>query len=281
MKSKIIVCYHKKFDIFENNVLIPIQVGRQQAGAILENIKGDNEGDNISSLNSSYCELTGLYWLWKNIEADNYGLFHYRRFMDLKNKYNGQIYPSKINLNDWDSGIIDKIMKKYDLVLPKKTKFNCSLYERYKKDHVIKDFDIILKIINRDYPQYSEAVQRAINKKEEYSCNMFIARKEIFDEYCTWLFDILKKAQQEIDFSSYDLYQKRVFGFLSERMLNIFVEYKILNNPKLKIKHSKAFMINPQPVRRINFILGEYIRYSDRFYVGILGIKYTRKFKKS
>ena len=43
----------------------------------------DDEGDNISNKNKTYCELTAQYWAWKNMEADYYGFFHYRRYFHL------------------------------------------------------------------------------------------------------------------------------------------------------------------------------------------------------
>lgn len=70
-----------------------------------------------------------------------------------------------------------------------------------------------------------------------YPCNMFIARKEIFDDYCKWLFGVLFRLEKEIEISK-DLYQARVFGFLSERMLGIYIEAN-----KLKVKELNVTML--------------------------------------
>lgn len=162
-KSKIIVCYHKESDNYENDCLLPLHVGKANHPEVLPNMVGDNTGDNISDKNSSYCELTGLYWLWKNIKADNYGLFHYRRFLDIKNKYSGQLYSSKLNITDFDSLAVNTEMSKYDMILPKKSKFKMSLYEHYKKTHFIKDLDTVKDIIRNKYPHYVAAMEKALN----------------------------------------------------------------------------------------------------------------------
>ena len=56
----------------------------------------DNEGDNISFKNKSYCELTTQYWAWKNQTADYYGFCHYRRYFSF----------SKVNLQEADCGCL-------------------------------------------------------------------------------------------------------------------------------------------------------------------------------
>ena len=277
MKNKIIVCYHKPFKIFKNDILEPIQVGAEISDKIIEGISGDNSGDNISSKNASYCELTGLYWLWKNVEADNYGLFHYRRFLDFKNKYQKETSACDINSEDWDNQTLSELMQDYDIILPKKSKFNLTAYKRYAKFHIIEDLDIVIDIIKSDYPQYVKAMETAMNSKEEYSCNLFVMKKEIFNEYCEWMFDILKKAEDKIDYRRRKDYQIRVFGFISERMMRIFIEHKLETCPNLKIKHVRVINIQEEPVRKINFLIGNYVKYPTKSVLTVFGIKIKRK----
>lgn len=276
MKTKIIVCYHKPCQILKNDVLLPLQVGRKIATNEIPQISGDDSGENISYKNSSYCELTGMYWLWKNIEADNYGLFHYRRLLDVSEKYTLPIYSAQIDVSDWSNNIFDRLMDKYDIILPQKNKFDISLYERYKEAHYIKDLEIVLDIIKRDYPEYIPAIENCIHKNEEYCCNMFVMKKEIFNEYCEWLFDILKKAEKEIDISNYSPYQARIFGFLGERLENIFIEYKIETTQNLKIKHVNNLLLTMEAVKHIKFGIGEYIDFPNKSVLKIFGIKITR-----
>jgi len=262
--TKIIVCYHKDSDIFENDVLLPLHVGKAQHLDVLPKMQGDNTGNNISHKNETYCELTGLYWLWKNIQADNYGLFHYRRFLDVNNKYPSQAYPEMLDLSDFNKSSFDNIMKKFDIVLPKKSNFKFNLYEHYKKDHIAKDLDIVIDIIKKDYPTFLSAAKKVMRSNRGYFSNMFIMKDKYFKEYCTWLFEILEKTEKLIDISEYDSYQRRVFGFLSERILSIYIQHKIDTDSNIKIKEVRRTFLNTNPLKKINFLIGSYIKYPDK-----------------
>ena len=79
MKIVMIVAAHKAYRMPEDPMYLPLHVGK--AGKSLElGFQGDDTGDNISEKNPEYCELTGLYWAWKNLDADYIGLSHYRRY---------------------------------------------------------------------------------------------------------------------------------------------------------------------------------------------------------
>lgn len=85
MKVTILVCYHKDFPVYRDPAYTPIQVGRSLSAVRLDMI-GDDTGDNISAKNASFCELTAMYWAWKNLKGvDCIGLCHYRRFFDFHN----------------------------------------------------------------------------------------------------------------------------------------------------------------------------------------------------
>jgi hypothetical protein len=278
--TKIIVCYHKKSNILKNEVLLPIHVGKAISNIEIDGTVGDNTGENISSKNGSFCELTGLYWLWKNVDADNYGLFHYRRFLDIKNKYTTQSYPSMIDLSDWSQEALDEIMSENDIVLPHSSVMPATLYEQYKSSHIIKDLDICIDILRRDYPQYEPVIEQVLNTKEIYFCNMFIMKKELFNEYCEWVFDILSKAEKQITTEEYDKYNKRVFGFLSERLLNIFIAYKKLTQPNLKIKEVNLIWMNEEPTFHLNLGFIEFKNFPNKIYLRILFIKISKRKKK-
>ena len=82
-KIKILVAVHKAGDVIHDEIYTPIHVGKANAGIDL-GWMGDDTGDNISAKNQNYCELTAVYWAWKNLkDVDYVGLCHYRRFLDL------------------------------------------------------------------------------------------------------------------------------------------------------------------------------------------------------
>ena len=88
---KIVVATHKKYIMPTDSMYVPIHVGaegkKDSNGNKLDlgYIK-DNTGNNISKKNASFCELTGLYWAWKNLDADFVGLVHYRRHFSMNHK---------------------------------------------------------------------------------------------------------------------------------------------------------------------------------------------------
>lgn len=193
----------------------------------------DNQGENISEKNPNYCELTAQYYIWKNSRSNIIGLTHYRRqFYDNVFSFltNRPLSEKKIN----------KTIKKYDLILPKKYKIkNSSIYDYYDKEHFIKDLDMCGLVIQKLYPDYYECFKKLKNISQAVYCNMIITSKKIYDDYSNWLFNILFEVEKNIDISDYDNYQKRIFGFLSERLLNVY----ILKNNQFKIKYYQIRML--------------------------------------
>ena len=90
---KIIVATHKKYQMPTEEIYIPIHVGAEGKEK-LEYVP-DNTGENISVKNPYYCELTGLYWAWKNLDAEYIGLVHYRRYFTQKFIYNKSLLINK------------------------------------------------------------------------------------------------------------------------------------------------------------------------------------------
>ncbi|MBE7712413.1 MAG: DUF4422 domain-containing protein [Cyanobacteria bacterium SIG26] len=231
-KSQVLVCYHKEFDYIENEICNPIQVGAGILDVDLGILK-DNTGDNISDKNKNYCELTAHYWLWKNSTADYVGLMHYRRLFDLGDKnirwYNG--FPDNIaDVLGLSELKLNSIMKNCDVIVPMKrvVQQSSTIYTYYNKRHYISDLDRTLEIINVKYPKYYDtAIDVLKNSNEMYLYNMFISSKEFMDNYSSWLFDILFTLEKEIqaDVENRDVFQQRVYGFLSERLFTVYVEY--------------------------------------------------------
>lgn len=243
-KIKIYIATHKKFNPPESEIYIPIRVGSILNDDDFGYIRDDTK-ENISVKNKNYCELTALYWIWKNDKSDIVGLVHYRRYF-FKN-----IMSNKIK-NILDEEEIGNIFNKYDVIVPNKTfiiKHNVE--KSWRATHLKKDYDLCREVIKEKHPDYLNAFDSFSKSKKLYICNMIIAKKEYFNNYCEWLFDILFELEKKIDLSNYDEYNKRIFGFLSERLLNVWL-YK---NKDLKIKqkvvynidrfpHNQYFMIN-------------------------------------
>lgn len=226
LQSKIMVCYHKEDFVPTCDFFYPIHVGSSISKLQLA-MQRDDSGINISSKNKSYCELTALYWAWKNLKHVQYiGLAHYRRYFDLTqlSTISNMIYQTScdnIAVYYKDDYIIQKRLEDKDVILAKPRSLSQSVKQQYKRDHRIEDLDILEEVIKEISPQYIPAFQKVMQSHHFSPYNMFISRWDWFDSYCSWLFTILEIIEQRIKTTD-DIYQQRALGFLSERMLNIY-----------------------------------------------------------
>ena len=248
--NKIIVCCHKD-DIFKSSdIYMPIHVGKAVTGKDL-GIPGDNTGDNISIKNESYCELTGMYWAWKNLKGvDNIGLCHYGRYFDFNHIGRKHFPLSTIKTKQFDELNLDiskeaeKWLEKGGCILAKANHQHASLFTQYCEGHYSTDIKILGDIIRDTLPhKYFLAFIDSLMKSNRFSpYNMFVMNWSTFDKYCNWLFTLLDNVEQKIDISHYSPYQRRVFGYLAERMLNLYVhaeQLKVMQIPVLKISEEK------------------------------------------
>ncbi|MCQ2913952.1 MAG: DUF4422 domain-containing protein [Alphaproteobacteria bacterium] len=241
MNFQIFTCYHKEAPVVNSDIIVPIQGGRSIAKNKLEMI-GDDTGDNISSKNLNFCELTVTYWIWKNATADVVGLCHYRRYFNFKNLWTmfDKINPDfaeKFGINKTN---LENLIKENDIIVPKTMDIGCSLREKYNRDHLSSDMDATLEAIKEVYPNDYETAKKVLeNSTRGHFCNMIIAKKEAFDNYAKWLFDILFFVENKIqkDVENRDAIQRRVYGYLSERLMSVYLachsELKVLELPML------------------------------------------------
>ncbi len=216
MSIKIFTITHKPFTPPKDSMYVPLHVGR--AGAEDFGFWGDDTGDSISGLNPYFCELTGLYWIWKNYsQADVIGVCHYRRY--LLNE-NGSVFTE---------AQLQKLLEKYDIVTTKLLTLTCSYYEGFRENHHSKDLITTGEVLKEKYPEYWNTFEKLVHGPHTYFGNIFITSKELFDCYCSWLFDILFEVQKRTDFTGYNDYQKRLFGFLSEFLQTVWISYNKLS----------------------------------------------------
>ena len=218
MDTRLYVCTHKEFTPPSSSLYIPLHVGRAISDEL--GYLGDDTGDNISGKNRSFCELTGIYWIWKNVQCDIVGICHYRRyFVESEDFLTKESIESVIR-----SG-------RADIIVPSSawTPYK-SNQTHYQKIHHIADYNILRDVISEKYPEYIPAFDFFSKTNLASSANMVITKKEIFDEYCRWLFDILFEVEKRTDISDYDSFQYRLYGYLSERMFRMWLmmhEYKV------------------------------------------------------
>ena len=184
-----------------------IQVGAALAQERLaEDICFDNVGENISHKNRQYCELTAMYWLWKNAKEDVIGLVHYRRhFLLPKN------WQAIVDVND------------IDVILPIPLYVEPSLEANYRSRHDGSDLDYLFEYVRQQDEAEYQSMKNFFAKGLYSPCNMFIMRKEVLHDLCEWLFPLLD-AVVEHGGQKEDIYLNRYPGFLSERLLSYFFE---------------------------------------------------------
>ena len=236
MRTKIFVATGSPMENFHYKDYYPILVGMHDKEFLDSHILRDTSGDSLAHKNPNYCELTALYWAWKNdIESFDYiGLCHYRRFFAFDNGTNRDISLDELNSSILSTDTIPELLAHYDILLPRPGVMAETVYENYALHHRVEDLDKALVIMDELFPEYHISARHALNLTTTYFFNMFITRKEIFVEYMHWLFTILFELEKRIQIPE-DPYQRRIFGFLSERMFNIFIMHKQLKVKTLPI----------------------------------------------
>lgn len=212
---QIYIMTHVSFNVPQDPVYHPLHVGR----ALKEDLgyPGDDTGDNISALNMYYSELTGLYWAWKNVRNTEYiGLCHYRRYF--LNEHNRLMTKADFM----------PILEKYDVILSQPVSSAQCYRDSYAEAHNIHDLEIVGETIAVLYPDCVPIFEEVLSGHELYCGNLFVTTKALFDEYAEWLFSIFTVAERKIDVSTYDDYHKRVYGFLSEQLIYVWVRYRNL-----------------------------------------------------
>lgn len=218
-KISIYVMAHKAFECPKDPVYIPMQVG-----AALHDDLGylsDSTKDNISVKNPNFCELTGLYWVWKNdYKSDYVGLCHYRRyFLDTNNNPISGDEFNRFFKNCEANGLNVMVTSPKAIAMEGATVMD--FYEGSGHNKI--DLIEARNSIERLTPEYLSYFDRVINGNATYFANMLVGKKSTVDDYCRWLFTILFDLEKNLDITGYDDYNKRVFGFVSERLLMVWL----------------------------------------------------------
>ena len=234
MKIRNYVVTHKKKSLSDNLKkngyrLISVGPGNQ------ENNEGvhDNTLENISEKNPNYCELTALYWIWKNDKkSDIMGFCHYRRYFTKATVSQDEKYFLK------KRDILKVFEEGYDVIAPIKTVCAKSMNYVYRMAGKEKDLDTLRAVISEKYPEYMKEYDYVFEHNVTYLANMMIAQREVFDDYCKWLFDILFEVERRTDLTGYTPAEARIYGYMSERLFTVYVMHK-----HIRVKEIRAVNI--------------------------------------
>ena len=233
-------------ETIDNPLYIPVRCGAVYDEREGVTMLGDDTGDNISEKRNSFCELTVQYWAWKNVEADYYGLCHYRRFLSFSDK----TYP--VSNTDNKSGLvvansIEEAKKSFNLeseTIARKTIENCdvtaltpfdertayssSIYEMFCLDFMHFDkrvVDKMMDIIQEKHPEIYPYAQEYMKKPYARLFNLFVAKKEIFFSFCDFEFSVLFELEKAVDLSNESSVRQRQIGYYGEHLWAIYVLY--------------------------------------------------------
>lgn len=264
---KIFISYKDKHPVIKSEILQPIQTGRAIADEEFDGMIGDNIGDNISKDNPRYNELSAQYWIWKHYQEvgdpDYVGFMHYRRHF----LFNETLPMPPITwLNNGNVFIFPKVCPQYMEYLNDESiksyfpAFDCMVikpydiknikekYERIRDNYItLKEqegrfYDVFLNVIKEIHPDYLNEIEEFDNGTQMYLCNMFVMRKDLFEDYCEFLFSTLKEIDNRIDSTNFSSAKSRFLGFLGEFVLSIYI-FKLRKNSNIKIKEMNASLI--------------------------------------
>ena len=247
-KIFISVVYFRQAPWVQTDYLNPVQAGKALGRFAVEGALGDDTGRNISEKNIAWNELTALYWMRHNVEADYYGLMHYRRLLAFSAKKPRRlsfedIGPREYESFGWDDALIEKACQSADILtppmrdlyLPGLPEVPMTVAEFYAHQHHGRDMDIVEAIVKARAPHIYPFLVQVLTGRRVFFNNISVMRKALFQEYCDFMFDTLEQAERQIDTGSYDGYQKRIWGFLAEYLTNAYVAYaKAVHDAKVR-----------------------------------------------
>lgn len=269
---KILIACHKPSELPKNDLFLPVRVGAALHDDDLGLQRDDDGRDNISKKNLGYCELTAIYWAWKNLEADYYGLFHYRRFysfadkrfpvsddghMMIRAKALSQGVFAKYGLLDEER--MRKIIESNDLIIHESRPVRGiptpmavpggSVREHYKyHDGTIvrnSDIELMMEIIRTKYPDIYPYIDKYLDGDKFLGYNMFIMKYKYFMGMCSFTFGVLSEVEKRIDdsLSGRSLNANRIYGYLAEILTSAYIYYLRQTVDDLKVKELQMIYV--------------------------------------
>ncbi|MBT1175740.1 DUF4422 domain-containing protein [Bifidobacterium sp. LC6] len=235
------VATHKPYRMPTDPMYLPLHVGAALHPEVCADMTGDDTGDNISDRNGYYSELTGLYWMWKNSQADYKGLVHYRRHFATLNRW------QRITTHDrFDrvigSSEVSRLLENHDILVAKRRDYYIeTVYSHYAHTFHAVQFDKCREVLMELAPEYVLAWDDLMQARGAHIFNMFIMSAQKFDEYCSWMFPILFELERRLDPAQYDAFHARYLGRVSERLLDPWLETNGYSYAELPV-------VSPEPV---------------------------------
>ena len=214
---RVAVAGHKPYWVPGDPRYVPVQAGASGRDPIPGFLRDDG-GENISAKNPGYCELTALYWAWRNLDAEWLGLAHYRRHFAARAA--GGRRARVASAED-----IAGALAREPLVLPRPRNYLIETnWSQYAHAHHEADLEAAREVISESQPAYLRKFDEVMARTWGHRFNMFVAHRDIADAWCAWLFGVLGELEARLDTGGYSANDARVFGFVAERLIDVWVE---------------------------------------------------------
>lgn len=229
--ADIFVCAHKEFKVCPTNPVYKVIHGDSDLNVPIEQYR-ETDTD-LHSMEFSLAEGSRIYWLWKNWKCKDYiGICHYRKYFKFFNEV-----PD-----------LDEVFNEYDVITTEMT-LPFDMPTAYKITHRFEDFKTVFRIVSEKYEWISNSLLNSGTCNKLHPCNMFVMRREDFNEYCGIVFDIINIFCERMNWKSDDdikkfvaeheseykksiypgntlEYQSRVLGFILERLTSMYIDAK-------------------------------------------------------
>ena len=247
LNIKILISCHKEVPLPKSDVFLPIQVGAVNTFQRFEGMQPDNEGENISDRNFTFCELTAQYWAWKNLDADYYGLCHYRRYfcfdgVDHSANDHLQIEEDSLSLfslRDYrldDAELIEKSVTACDMITPPYWDISKAVtpdgVKRTIQEHMIsyglflaEDIELLREIVRERQPDYYDDLEAYLGGSKYLGYSCYVMRKDLFQRFCEFEFDALLEFDKRFSYEGLTTTRKRICGYLGEILYSVFVRH--------------------------------------------------------
>lgn len=261
-RIKLVIALHKKYKVPSDEMYLPLHVG-SEINKVELGYQKDNEGENISKKNPNFCELTALYWAWKNLDFDYIGLVHYRRYFSLS--------KTKSILDVLSYNQIKDFVPKIRIFVPKKRRYYIeTVYSQYSHSFHQEHLELSREVIKQKFPEYLESFDYVMKQRSAYMFNMMIMEKQLLDKYCTWLYSVLSDLESMIDVSKYDAFHARCFGRISERLFNVWLTYMISKGE-----------VSKDEIKELPYVYMGKINWPSKIFHFLLAKIFGLKYKKS
>ena len=229
---RIFIVTHKPCDLPSDDVMTPIHVGRAISPYKdkMSWMQGDDTGDNISSKNGSYCEMTAHYWIWKNVHDTEYvGVCHYRRFFAI----------------DFSENTINDVMADADVLMVEPSWHIDSVYSYFAKFMGAENMTILSMVMKKRFPEYFKTLEEICDGIKFHPFNMLLCRKGLFDDYCQWMFTILEECERYVKPAPYTN-ARRALAYMAELLTGVYFihrQLRIKSVPYYKIENDQKILV--------------------------------------